>query len=241
MDGRAMSHHSTTAEAGFRAAGRSSGIRLFRMLALFLGVLALAPALAACTDKEPWHETDVTGAMPDLKFTMTRAKDGKEVTAADYRGKVTLLYFGYTFCPDVCPTTLANVAQVLKTLGGDADKVRVLFVTVDPDRDTPKVLNQYTDAFAPQVDGLRGTPDQLAALARRYRAAYSVKASDDPTKYEVTHGSAVYVFGDGGKARLIVGNIGSGSPDLKGIEADLRRLIHGGDEPGWLGWLQGLV
>jgi protein SCO1/2 len=241
MDGFAMHRHPTRSNPGSRAEGLASGAGLSRIVLLILGLLALAPALSACDGNEPWHETDITGAMPDLAFTMARAKDGKEVTAADYRGKVTMLYFGYTFCPDICPTTLANVAQVLKGLGDDAGKVRVLFVTVDPNRDTPKVLNQYTDAFAPQVDGLRGTPDQLAALARRYRVAYSVKASEDPTKYEVTHSPAIYVFGDKGKARLLIGNIGKGSPDLKGIEADLRRLIGGGDRSSWFGWLQEMV
>jgi protein SCO1/2 len=212
-----------------------------RTLAAIIFLLSLGLALSACNDNQGWHASDVSGISPDLKFAMTRAEDGKEITAADYRGKVTMLYFGYTFCPDICPTTLANVAEVLKALGDDAGKVRVLFVTVDPNRDTPKVLNQYTDAFTPQVDGLRGTADQLAALARRYRVAYSVKASEDPTRYEVTHSPAVYVFGDEGKARLLIGNIGKGSPDLKGIEADLRRLIGEGDGTGWFAWLQGMV
>jgi protein SCO1/2 len=214
---------------------------VFRALAAALVLFPLAAALSACNGDESWHATDVTGVSPDLEFTMTRAEDGKEVTAADYRGKVTMLYFGYTFCPDICPTTLSNVAQILKGLGDEAGKVRVLFVTVDPDRDTPKVLNQYTDAFAPQFDGLIGTPDELAALARRYRIAYSVKPSNDPTKYEVSHSPAVYVFGDKGKARLLIGNIGQGTPDLKGLEADLHRLINQGDRPGWFDWLQGMV
>jgi protein SCO1/2 len=214
---------------------------VFRALAAALVLFPLAAALSACNGDESWHATDVTGVSPDLEFTMTRAEDGKEVTAADYRGKVTMLYFGYTFCPDICPTTLSNVAQILKGLGDEAGKVRVLFVTVDPDRDTPKVLNQYTDAFAPQFDGLIGTPDELAALARRYRIAYSVKPSNDPTKYEVSHSPAVYVFGDKGKARLLIGNIGQGTPDLKGLEDDLHRLINQGDRPSWFDWLQGMV
>jgi protein SCO1/2 len=214
---------------------------VFRALAAALVLFPLAAALSACNGDESWHATNVTGVSPDLEFTMTRAEDGKEVTAADYRGKVTMLYFGYTFCPDICPTTLSNVAQILKGLGDEAGKVRVLFVTVDPDRDTPKVLNQYTDAFAPQFDGLIGTPDELAALARRYRIAYSVKPSNDPTKYEVSHSPAVYVFGDKGKARLLIGNIGQGTPDLKGLEDDLHRLINQGDRPGWFDWLQGMV
>ena len=154
---------------------------------------------------------------------------------------MTLLYFGYTFCPDICPTTLANVAETLKGLGSEANKVRVLFVTVDPGRDTPKVLNLYTDAFAPQMDGLVGTADELAALARRYRIAYSVKPDDNAARYEVSHSPAIYVFGKEGKARLLIGNLGVGKPDLKGIGADLHRLIGDNGKSGWLGWLQGVV
>jgi protein SCO1/2 len=213
----------------------------FRALAAALVLFSMGAALSACNRDEGWHATDVTGISPDLKFTMTRAEDGKEITAADYRGKVTLLYFGYTFCPDICPTTLANVAEILKGLGSEANKVRVLFVTVDPGRDTPKVLNLYTDAFAPQMDGLVGTADELAALARRYRIAYSVKPDDNPSRYEVSHSPAIYVFGREGKARLLIGNLGIGKPDLKGIGADLHRLIGDNGKSGWLGWLQGVV
>jgi protein SCO1/2 len=213
----------------------------FRALAAALVLFSMGAALSACNRDEGWHATDVTGISPDLKFTMTRAEDGKEVTAADYRGKVTLLYFGYTFCPDICPTTLANVAEILKGLGSEANKVRVLFVTVDPGRDTPKVLNLYTDAFAPQMDGIVGTADELAALARRYRIAYSVKPDDNPSRYEVSHSPAIYVFGKEGKARLLIGNLGVGKPDLKGIGADLHRLIGDNGKSGWLGWLQGVV
>lgn len=215
-------------------------ISLLRALASIFALFSLV-VLSACNDKGTWHETDITGISPDLKLTMTRAEDGKEITAADYNGRVTLLYFGYTFCPDICPTTLANVAQALKGLGDDARKVSVLFVTVDPGRDTPEVMKQYTDAFGPQFDGLIGTADQLAALARRYRIAYSVTPSSDPTGYEVNHSPAVYVFGQQGKARLLIGNIGAGTPDLKGVEADLRRLIGDKDDSSWFGWLRGRV
>jgi protein SCO1/2 len=199
------------------------------------GLLLLT--LAACTQDKSWHETDITGALPELQFTMTRTKDDKAVTASDYRGKVTLLYFGYTFCPDICPTTMANVARILKGLGGLADQVRVLFVTVDPNRDTPKILNQYTNAFAPQVDGLRGTPDQLAALARRYRIAYSVKPSPDPAKYEVTHSPAIYVFDKKGTSRLLISALGTAEPDIKGATTDIRRLLGQDDTSSPLAWL----
>ena len=156
---------------------------------------------------------------------MTRASDGKEVSGADYKGKVTLLYFGYTFCPDICPTTLLNLTMVLKKLGRLADDVRVLFVTVDPNRDTLQTLKQYTSAFAPQIDALRGTADQLAELAKRYRVAYSVKPETRDHPYEVTHSSAVYVFDRSGQVRLLFSGLATANPDLDGIDDDLLTLL----------------
>jgi len=222
----------TATPSAFHTLCRTGKISLAALLVLALG---------GCTQDTSWHETDITGALPDLQFTMMRAKDRKAVTAADYRGKVTLLYFGYTFCPDVCPTTMANVARILEKLGNHAKEVRVLFVTVDPNRDTLKVLNQYANAFAPQVDGLRGTPDQLAALARRYRIAYSVTPSPDPAKYEVTHSSAIYVFDKKGTVRLLISSLGTAKPDIKGATADIRRLLDEGGASGPLAWLWRLV
>src|SRR5512142_175616 len=137
--------------------------------------LALLLLLAACRGDKPWHATNITGSMPRLTFTMARASEGATVNGPAYRGRVVMLYFGYTHCPDICPATLANLSDVLHRLGKDADKVRVLFVTVDPNRDTLPLLKQYTQSFAPQIDGLRGSDNQLADLARRYRVAYSVK------------------------------------------------------------------
>ena len=144
-----------------------------------LAALAACLVLAACNGSgKAWHGTNITGAMPDLQFTMLRANDGKPVTAADYRGKIALLYFGYTNCPDICPTTLANLAETLRRLGPKAKNVRVLFVSVDPDRDTLPVLKAYVNAFSPQMDGLRGSENAIAALARRYRVAYSRQEAD---------------------------------------------------------------
>jgi protein SCO1 len=174
-------------------------------------------ALAACGPQKPWHSTNITGAMPDLQFNMVRASDGLAVNAEDYRGRVVLLYFGYTHCPDVCPTTLANLSDVLKRLGRDAEKVRVLFVSVDPDRDTLDVLKPYAQAFGAQVDGLRGTKNQIADVARRYRVAYSVKPKPE---YVVTHTSAVFVFDDKGRARLVV----TDSNDTAGLTEDVKRV-----------------
>ncbi|OYY91690.1 MAG: hypothetical protein B7Y45_01560 [Sphingomonas sp. 28-66-16] len=192
-----------------------------------LGFVALlAMLLAACQANGRSHATDVSGAVPSLGLSMTRANDGKVVDAADYRGKVTMLYFGYTFCPDVCPMTLSNVARVLRNLGPAADDVRVLFVTVDPNRDTPAVLKRYVAAFGPHIDGLRGDPDQLAALARRYRVAYSVDPHGADGSYVVTHGSAIYLFDRTGRARLLIDSLSIAKPDIDGVTSDVRAMLR---------------
>ncbi|MBW4092719.1 MAG: SCO family protein [Proteobacteria bacterium] len=201
--------------------------------ALVLAGLGAKPARAA-----GWHNVDVRGSVPALAFTMTDATTGKPVTAADFRGKVVLLYFGYTNCPDVCPLTLHNIALILQRLGPAADAVRVLFVTVDPHRDTLAVLRAYTALFAPQIVGLRPSANQLARLARRYRLAYSASPATASHPYEVTHSAAVYAFDRTGAARLLIPSLASTTPDLGGTTEDLRRLLDGGGgKRGWLGRL----
>ena len=183
-----------------------------RMVALIL-MPVLALVLAGCS-KPAWHMTDISGAMPRLEFHMTAG--GKPVTAADYRGKVVALYFGYTHCPDVCPTTLANLTDMLGKVG--SPDVAVLFVTVDPERDTDAVLADYAKAFSPQVTGLRGDANALAALARNYRVAYSVKKGPP---YEVMHSNAVFFFDRDGKARLVTTDTG----DAAAMAEDVKRLL----------------
>lgn len=202
----------------FRFSLRHAFYRTFA-IGLFLALVTTG------SEAKAWNSTDMTGALPSLDLTMTRASDGKTVTSADFKGKVVLLYFGYTFCPDVCPTTLLDIATMLKTLGKDADDVRVLFVTVDPDRDTLSALKSYTSAFAPQVVGLRGTSDQLASLAKRYRVAYSVQPASDGNPPEVTHSSAVYVFDRNGAIRLLFTGLSVPNAKLTGMTADLRQLV----------------
>lgn len=202
-------------------------------LATAFAIMA-SPALA-------WNSTGIAGAFPALDFHMTRAADGRPVTAADFDGKVVLLYFGYTFCPDVCPATLMNITDMLKALDNKADDVRVLFVTVDPDRDTLPVLKQYTQAFAPQVVGLRGTPDELANLAKRYRVSYSVEPAGNGHKYEVTHSSAVYVFDRDGAARLIFTSLSAPNAPVAPTLADLRQLVTDGPNGSWWHRLLGLL
>jgi protein SCO1/2 len=196
-----------------------------RLAALAAAGLGLA-VLEGCGDAAKWHAADVSGSLPPLSFSLTRSEDGKDVTEADYRGKVVLLYFGYTQCPDECPTTLANAALILTRLGADAHEVRMLFVTVDPDRDTAPILSAYVGNFAPEIEGLRGTPDALAALARRCRVLYSITPATKDRPYEVTHSAGVYVFDRWGDARLIVAALDGAKPDIAGTAADLQRLIR---------------
>ena len=179
-------------------------------------------ALAACGQKEQgWHGTDISGAMPALDFRMLRANDDANVTGADYRGKITILYFGYTNCPDVCPTTLADLSDAVVKLGDGAKDVRILFVTVDPDRDTPGRLKGYAETFGPQVNGLRGTANAIASLARRYRISYSVVPAGDGHPYQVEHSSAVFFFDRTGRARLVI----TKTDRTADIVDDLRRLL----------------
>ncbi len=202
---------------------------LARPLVLILTLLALA----GCRQDLPWHETTLDGALPPLSFQMTRVNDGKAVSAKDYLGKVVILAFGYTNCPDICPTTLANLSTAMDDLGAAAKDVRVLFVTVDPTRDTQDSLRQFVGYFAPQVDGLRGDETALSALAKRYRLLYSVTPAKGDKPYEVSHGAAVYVFDKTGKSRLLVTSLFTAAPDLKGLEADLRRLLDEGGSGGF--------
>lgn len=190
----------------------------------FIGPLSAALLLTGCNRADPWQLVEMENRLPDLSFTMTSVREGKEVTATDFRGKVVVLEFGYTFCPDVCPMTLANLSRVLREMGEKARDVRVLFVTVDPDRDTTDDLKQYVGNFGPQVVGLRGTPNQLAALARRYRVAYSVRPAADPSDIQVMHTPTLFIFGRDGRIRLLSPKV----DDAISIEHDLRRLV---DEP----------
>lgn len=195
----------------------------------FVVAALAAGALAGChASSQPWHGTDVSGSTPDLSFNLIRATDGKAVTQADYRGKIVLIYFGYTYCPDVCPMTLSHLAQALQKVKGAADDVRVLFVTVDPARDDLKTLKDYAANFGPEFVGMRGTPDELATLAKRYRIAYSVHPDPDPTKYVVTHSSAIYAFDRGGKARLLIDGLSTQAPDITGTAEDIGRLVQEG-------------
>jgi protein SCO1 len=219
-----MTHSLSSKRYSPQAEDAPEGITRRRLAGFSTAGIGVA-LLGGCGDGDKWHAVDVSGSLPPLSFTLTCSEDGKEVTESDYRGKVVLLYFGYTNCPDACPTTLANIDDILTRLGPAARDVRVLFVTVDPNRDTASVLAAYARNFGARIIGLRGTPDELAALARRFRVVYSVTPATEDHPYEVTHSAGIYVFDRSDAARLIIASLDSTAPDIPGTTADLQRLV----------------
>lgn len=192
-------------------------------IAVAVCALGGAALVAGCGQDAPaFQNVDITGnkqfgadfSLPDTS--------GKVRTLADYKGKVVVLFFGYTHCPDVCPTTLANLAQVLEKLDTQAYDVAVLFVSVDPDRDTQPVLARYVNGFAHQIDGLSGPPNGLIALTRRYRVLYSVTKDTPGHPYTVMHSNSVFFFDRAGNARLVT----TSTDDVKGITEDVKRLLN---------------
>lgn len=185
------------------------------------GCVVLTAVLAACTARDPSYALkNVTGLVSPLEFRLTN-QDGQPVTAADYRHDIVLLYFGYTECPDECPTTLTTLANALHALGPRSSRVRVLFVSVDPQRDTTAVLKRYVSNFGPEFIGLRGDQAALTDLSKRYRIAYHYEKPDKYGNYEVDHSSAVFVFDGRGRARLLA----QSDNTAQQVASDLRRLL----------------
>jgi protein SCO1/2 len=149
-------------------------------------------------------------------------QDGRALGVASLRGHWTLVFFGFTQCPDVCPTTLSALAETMKSLGADADRVQVVFVTVDPDRDTAEVLASYVKAFNPSFVGLRGDAEAIARTAREFKILYQKQPGRTPESYTVDHSAGTFVFDTQGRLRLYVGN-GQG-PDV--FAHDIRELLR---------------
>lgn len=186
------------------------------------GLAALAgTGLAACSEKKPsFNAVDITGADYAKGFTLSDA-DGKQRTLADFKGKVVVMFFGYAQCPDVCPTTMSEMAQVKQQLGSDGDKLQVLFVTVDPERDTPPVMKAYMGAFDPGFVALIPTPEQLPALAKDYKVYYKKVEGKTPTSYSMDHSAASFVYDTEGRLRLYA-RYGAGVPAMV---SDLKALL----------------
>ena len=191
-----------------------------KVLALALIAVSL---LAGCGEKKgaapklAFQSTDLTGASFAKDFALTD-HTGKPRTMADFKGKVVVMFFGYTQCPDVCPTTMAEMTEVLKQLGPQADQVQVLFVTVDPERDTQQLLAQYVPAFDKRFIGLYGTPEQTAAVAKEFKVMYNKVAGSSKDNYTVDHTAASYVFDKDGKLRLLLRNGQGVAPTVHDIK-----------------------
>jgi protein SCO1/2 len=172
--------------------------------AALLGAAVLL--LAGCEPSPPppaFHATDITGAAFAQDFRLTD-HNGEVRTLADFRGKAVAVFFGYTHCPDVCPTTLSDFALALQQLGPLAKRVQVIFVTVDPERDTPALLRAFVPAFNPDFLGMVADAETLRALAKEYKVVYqktSVKAPDD---YLIDHSAGTYVYDPNGNLRLLM-------------------------------------
>ena len=188
----------------------------------FLVLLAIF-AVAACTSGGPtFRASDVTGSSFGREFSL-QDPSGRTRTLEDFRGKAVVVFFGYTQCPDVCPTTLATLAQAMKELGPDADRVQVLFITVDPERDTADLLAKYVPSFDPRFLGLRGDADATARTAKEFKIIYEKVPGPTPGSYTMDHSAGSYVFDPKGRLRLFVSN-GQG-PDV--FAHDLRELLRG--------------
>ena len=186
-------------------------------------ILAMALALAGCDKAVPpssFQSVDVTGLGYARNFKLTD-HNGKLRSLADFRGKVVVMFFGFTQCPDVCPTTMIEMAQVLKLLGEQSKDVQVLFVTVDPERDSQELLQQYVPAFHPSFIGLRGDEAATDAVMKEFKVVRMKSAGKTPTSYMVEHTAASFVFDKEGKVRLYV------RPDItpEALAADIKQLL----------------
>jgi protein SCO1 len=198
---------------------------MMRRLCLVFGCLVL---LAACDYKRsgstaPFNGVDITGAEYARSFALTDHA-GQPRTLADFKGKVVVVFFGYTQCPDVCPTTMAELAEVKRSLGADGARIQGVFITVDPERDTPEVLKAYVTGFDPGFVALRGTPEQTLATAKEFKVFYAKAPSKGAGGYTMDHTAGAYVIDPSGRVRLFT-RYGGGA---QALAQDLRRLLAQG-------------
>ena len=194
-----------------------------RSLASLVAVLFVAVAAACSPSSAPsFKSTDISGVDYGKSFRLTD-HTGKERTLADFGGKAVVIFFGFTHCPDVCPTTLAGMRAVMEKLGDDAKRVQVLFVTVDPERDTKELLAQYVPSFDPTFVGLYGDADTTAQVAKEFKVFYQKVPGTTPGSYTIDHTAGSYVFDPQGRLRLYIRH----GADPDDIAADLKLLLAG--------------
>ncbi|MCX7146897.1 MAG: SCO family protein [Sulfuritalea sp.] len=182
--------------------------------------LSLAMLLAGCSEPKRFISADLSAVDWGKDFSLTD-HNGQPRRLADFRSKAVVLFFGYTQCPDVCPTTLSTMREAMKLLGDDAKRVQVLFVTVDPARDTPQLLAQYVPAFDPAFLGLYGDEKTIAALAKDFKVFYAKQPGSTPGSYSIDHSTGSYAFDPQGKLRLLLRH--GETPQI--IAADLKLLL----------------
>ncbi|HTN49387.1 MAG TPA: SCO family protein [Burkholderiaceae bacterium] len=180
----------------------------------------LSAALLAACSPPAFKSVDITGADYAHGFSLESASGGRR-SLADFRGKVVAVFFGYTQCPDVCPTTLSDFAEVKKNLGADGDKLQVIFISLDPERDSPALLQQYVPAFDSSFVALYGTPQQTAETAKDFKIFYQKVPGKTPGAYTIDHTAGTFIFDREGRLRLFVRH---GTPPAD-IAADVRRLL----------------
>ncbi len=192
-----------------------------KCLASSLSLTGAALLLASCSqDKPSFSAVDVTGAEYAHDFALTD-HNGQPRSMKDFAGKVVVLFFGYTQCPDVCPTSMVELAEVKKLLGKDGARLQGLFVTIDPARDTPEVLKAYMENFDPSFLALYTTADKLPELAKEFKVYYKKAEGPTPTSYSMDHSAGSYVFDTRGKVRLFT-RYGAGAAPLA---ADIKLLL----------------
>jgi protein SCO1/2 len=186
--------------------------------------LSAALALAACdqtkSSKPAFKGVDLTGAEYARQLNLTD-QDGQARTLGDFKGKVLVVFFGYTQCPDVCPTTMSELAQVKKALGPDGERVQGIFVTVDPERDTPALLKAYLASFDPSFVALRGSPEQISEAAREFKVYFAKVPGKTPESYTMDHTAASFLFDATGRVRVF-SRYGAGS---QALTDDLKLLL----------------
>lgn len=196
--------------------------------ALVQGITALiASALLAGCKQRPtgpgFLGNDISGSKVGGGLNMVDPQ-GQPRTLASFQGKITVFFFGFTQCPDVCPTALASLAETMALLGPDAAQVQVVMITVDPERDTGEILARYTTTFSPGFIGLTGSPEQLSATARSFKAYYAKVRTAQPGQYTMDHSSSFYVFDKNGQPRVLI----RGDSPPQTIATDLRTLMQAG-------------
>ncbi|KQU85054.1 photosynthetic protein synthase I [Variovorax sp. Root318D1] len=201
---------------------KRNALQLLAGGAAWAGVAATLGLVTACSEPRPsFNAVDITGADYAKDFSL-KDSDGKVRTLADFKGKVVVLFFGYAQCPDVCPTTMTEMAQVKQQLGSDGDKLQVLFVTVDPARDTPEVLKAYMGAFDPGFVALIPTPEQLVTIAKDFKVYFKKVEGKTPTSYSMDHSAASFVYDAQGRLRLYA-RYGAGvAPMVSDVKALLK-------------------